>query len=146
MNHHHLLNMLKDFSEHANYDVQSLLNDLRIGIMRLKFDEKMNLETPAASEYQFYPLSVPKISMTVIHFADVAFSKILPWISIDFCNHWSSIWFNNSMILPAILNDVDKNTFKNILFHTLPFLSVQVSHTVLFHLICESLIQFYYLD
>ncbi len=40
--------MLEDFSEKANYSVQLLLNDLKIGIMSLSFDEKMNLEPPVA--------------------------------------------------------------------------------------------------
>ncbi len=39
--------MLEDFSVKANYSVQSLLNDLKIGIMSLSFDKKMNPEPPA---------------------------------------------------------------------------------------------------
>ncbi len=35
-----VLKMLEDFSEYANFSVQSLLNDLKIGIMSLSFDEK----------------------------------------------------------------------------------------------------------
>ncbi len=43
--------MLEDFSEYANFSVQLLLNDLKIGIMSLSSDEKMNLEPPVALGY-----------------------------------------------------------------------------------------------
>ncbi len=36
----YMLKMLESFSEYANFSVQSLLNDLKIGIMSLSFDEK----------------------------------------------------------------------------------------------------------
>ncbi len=50
--------------------------------------------------------------MIMIHFADVAFCKILTQISLDFRNHQSSNWFNNFVILPPFSNDLDKKHLK----------------------------------
>ncbi len=52
----------------------------------------------------------------IILFADVIFCEILTQTSIAFHGHQSSNWFNNSVILPPIPNDLDKYNPKNILF------------------------------
>ncbi len=73
----------------------------------------MNLEPPVALGYWH---GVQKISMIMIHFADVVFWKILTQISIDFRNHQSLNWFNNFVMLPPISNDLDKKHFKKYTF------------------------------
>ncbi len=61
----------------------------------------------------------------MIHFADVVFCKILTQISIDFWNHQSSNWFINFVVLPPILNDLDKKHLKEYPFwHTLKLFSL----------------------
>ncbi len=50
--------------------------------------------------------------MMMIHFADVVFCKILTQIFLDFRNNQSSNWFNNFVILPLFLNDLDKKHLK----------------------------------
>ncbi len=78
------------------------LNESKIGIMTLKFDKKWikNLLLPQNR--------VQKISSMVIHFADVVVCKILTQISIEFRDHQSPSWFNNSVIIPPIPNDLEK--------------------------------------
>ncbi len=78
----------------------------------------MNLEPPVALGYWLvFSYGVQKISIVMIHFADVVFCKKLSQISIDFRNHQSTNWFYNFVILAPILSDLDKKiTSKNIHF------------------------------
>ncbi len=64
----------------------------------------------------FHSIKVKKISRTMNHFADVVFCEVLTCIFIKCCGHQSSNWFENSLILSSIPNDLDKNNPKNILF------------------------------
>ncbi len=76
--------------------------------MCLSFDENLNLEFSQPSEYQ---LVVIKISKMMICCADLVYCKILTHISKKIFCHQSSIWFNNSIILPPNLDCQDKICF-----------------------------------
>ncbi len=82
--------MLGNFGEYMHNDIQSLLNDSNIGIICIRFDENND---SGASECWLEAFKM------MIHCADVVFCKIL---ALEICDHQSSNWFNNSVMLPSI--------------------------------------------
>ncbi len=81
MNKHKMFQMLEDNIKLVNNDSQSPLDDSKIGIVGLRFDETMNKNhIPWSSDNH-------KDSMMMIDCADVMFCEILTQISIEICNH-----------------------------------------------------------
>ncbi len=76
----------------------------------------------------------------MIHFADVMFCKIVTQISIKFCGHQSSNWFNDFVTLSPITNDLDKKHPKIYLLILFLFvlISSRFTHTALSSYMLES--------